>query len=201
MVDESAMRGESTREAILQAAQTLFVQQGYHGTSMRQIAGQAGIALGSLYNHFSNKKEVFHVIFVENHPYREIVPILLAAEGDDIETFVRDAANRLLHSLENRPDFLNLMFIELVEFNGVHVSELFATVIPDAVEIAGRMIRLGQGRLRPIPPMILIRSFLGLFFSYYMTEIMIAPVAPVEFFEGAMEQFTDIYLHGILVES
>jgi AcrR family transcriptional regulator len=197
MADEVS-RGERTRESILAAAQQLFVQQGYHGTSMRQIAGRAGIALSSLYNHFPNKEEVFHVVFVENHPYREIVPLLLAAQGDDVETFVRNAAGRLLRSLENRPDFLNLMFIELVEFKSVHISELFASVMPQAMEIALRMTGLGRGRLRPIPPPTLIRSFLGLFFSYYMTELIIAPVAPPEFTEGAIDQFVDIYLHGIL---
>jgi AcrR family transcriptional regulator len=55
MSDESLSRGERTRETILDAARQLFIQQGYHGTSMRQIASQAGIALGSLYNHFPNK--------------------------------------------------------------------------------------------------------------------------------------------------
>jgi len=197
MADEVS-RGERTRESILAAAQQLFVQQGYHGTSMRQIAGRAGIALSSLYNHFPNKEEVFHVVFVENHPYREIVPLLLAAQGEDVETFVRNAAGRLMRSLENRPDVLNLMFIELVEFKSVHISELFASVMPQAMEIALRMTGLGRGRLRPIPPPTLIRSFLGLFFSYYMTELIIAPVAPPEFTEGAIDQFVDIYLHGIL---
>jgi hypothetical protein len=31
-----------------------------------------------------------------------------------------------------------------------------------------------------------------------MTELIIAPVAPPEFTEGAIDQFVDIYLHGIL---
>jgi len=199
MADEIS-RGERTRENILEAARQLFVQQGYHGTSMRQIAARAGIALGSLYNHFANKDEVFHVVFVENHPYREIVPLLLAAQGDDIETFVRNAASRLLRSLENRPDFLNLMFIELVEFKSAHISELFASIMPQAMQIVQRIVGLGQGRLRPIPPPTLIRSFLGLFFSYYMTELIIVPVAPPEFMEGAIDHFVDIYLHGILAD-
>ena len=58
-MEESLSRGEQTRNAILQAAHDLFVQQGYHGTSMRQIAKQAGLALGGLYNHFASKEDVF----------------------------------------------------------------------------------------------------------------------------------------------
>ena len=40
-------RGEQTRQAILQAAHDLFIKQGYHGTSMRQITREADIALGA----------------------------------------------------------------------------------------------------------------------------------------------------------
>jgi AcrR family transcriptional regulator len=200
MSDESMSRSERTRETILESAHQLFIQQGYHGTSMRQIAQRSGVALGGLYNHFASKEEVFKAVFFENHPYLEIVPALLDAQGDDIESFVGDAANRLLKSLENRPDLLNLMFIELVEFKSVHVSQLFAKLIPEGLQIAKRFSMVGQDRLRPIPLPMLIRSFLGLFFSYYITELIIAPVAPPEFLEGAMDHFVDIYLHGILAD-
>ena len=186
-------------DAILQAAHLLFIQQGYHGTSMRQVAIQAGVSLGGLYNHFPRGKEqIFEEDFLKNHPYHEILPALLAAQGEDVESFVRDAANRLLHSLEDHPDFLNLMFIELVEFNSVHVSQLFTMLVPQGLEIARRFAAIGGQRLRPIPPAMLIRSFLGLFFSYYMTELIIRPVSPPEFLQGAMDHFVDIYLHGIL---
>ncbi len=41
-------KGELTRASILEGAYQLFLQQGYHGTSMRQIAEEAGIALGGI---------------------------------------------------------------------------------------------------------------------------------------------------------
>ena len=44
-----------------------------------------------------------------------------------------------------------------------------------------------------------VRTFLGLFFGYYLTETALAPGAPLEFRENAMQYFVDIYLHGILV--
>lgn len=48
-----------TREKILEEALTLFSQKGYNGTSVREIAGAAGIKESSLYNHFANKQEIF----------------------------------------------------------------------------------------------------------------------------------------------
>ena len=52
-------KGELTRSAIVEAAHQLFTTQGYHGTSMRQIANNAGIALGGIYNHFANKEILY----------------------------------------------------------------------------------------------------------------------------------------------
>ena len=48
-----ATKGERTRTAIIDAAFDLFVRKGYHATSMRQIADEAGLAPGGLYNHFA----------------------------------------------------------------------------------------------------------------------------------------------------
>ena len=45
MPENSATNMETTQQKIIRAAHDLFVQQGYHGTSMRQIAAQADIAL------------------------------------------------------------------------------------------------------------------------------------------------------------
>lgn len=198
MVDEIPSRGEQTRTAILQAAHDLFVQQGYHGTSMRQVARQAGIALGGLYNHFDSKEEVFEAVFITYHPSHEVLPLLRDAQGEDIEQLVHNAARRMVEVVEGRSDFMNLMFIEMVEFKSKHAQKLFSDLIPTSMYILQRMQQTDPGSLRPLPPQILVRSFLGLFFAYYLTEIIFARAAPPQFKENAMQHFVDIYLHGIL---
>ncbi len=51
-------RSIETRENILNAAWTLFAEKGYFKTSTHDMAEQAGIATGSFYAYFNNKKEV-----------------------------------------------------------------------------------------------------------------------------------------------
>lgn len=51
-------RSIETREKILNAAWTLFAEKGYFKTSTHDLAEQAGIATGSFYAYFNNKKEV-----------------------------------------------------------------------------------------------------------------------------------------------
>jgi AcrR family transcriptional regulator len=201
MSEVSLSRGERTRADIIQAAHELFVRQGYHGTSMRQIAKKAGIALGGLYNHFDSKDDVFKEVFLEYHPYREVLPAVVAARGDTIEELLRDTVARMIAALKDRPKFMNLMFIEVVEFDSIHARELFASILPQIVEVVQCTLGEEREQLRPIPLLMLIRSFFGLFFSYFLTEIIFAEASPPEFRENAVDYMIDIFLHGVLKES
>src|SRR5512136_1614232 len=132
---ETISRRETTRDHILQSAHDLFIKQGYHGTSMRQIAQGANIALGGLYNHFSSKEQVFEAVFLAFHPYHEVFPQIAAAQGTDLDQLVQDAIRRMVQVVEGRPDFMNLMFIEMVEFKRVHAQQLFASLFPQGMQI------------------------------------------------------------------
>jgi AcrR family transcriptional regulator len=190
-------KGELTHSAIVEAAHQLFITQGYHGTSMRQIAKNAGIALGGIYNHFAGKEDIFQAVFIGNHPFLAMLPAIEAAQGETIGEFVRDAADQMMKAIYQRPDFLNLMFIEIVEFKSAHVHQLFETTFPRGVQIVQRMMGT-QGKLRDIPAPMLIRAFISLFFSYYLADIILGEVAPLEFRENAMDHYVDIFLHGVL---
>lgn len=52
-------RSEETRNAIIEAAGTLFAQQGYTGTGVAGICEAAGVSKGAFYHHFATKQEVF----------------------------------------------------------------------------------------------------------------------------------------------
>lgn len=53
MVSEKA---QATRERILQAADKLFYQYGYHATGLEQILAEGGITKGNFYYHFKSKE-------------------------------------------------------------------------------------------------------------------------------------------------
>jgi AcrR family transcriptional regulator len=190
-------KGEMTRSVILQAAHDLFIAQGYHGTSMRQISRKAGLALGGIYNHFANKEDIFTTVLIENHPILEMLPVLENAEGETVEAFVHNAANQLMQSIYRRPNFLNLMFIEVVEFKSAHVHKIFKTTFPRGLKMVERMSAT-EGKLREIPPPMLIRAFISLFFSYYLSDVLLGEASPPGFKENGMAYYVDIFLHGIM---
>lgn len=52
------------KKVILDAAVTLFTRVGYHGASMRDIAGEADVTVASIYYHFKSKQEILQQIMV-----------------------------------------------------------------------------------------------------------------------------------------
>lgn len=56
---------EQTRSKIIDAAIKLFSQNGYHGTSINEIAKEAGISKGLAYNYFTSKQHLLEAIFEE----------------------------------------------------------------------------------------------------------------------------------------
>ena len=201
MKREKQTKGEVTRQAIEDAAFELFMDQGYHATSMRQIAERAGkLALGGIYNHFSNKEEIFVAILMDKHPYKQILPLILAAKGDTAEELIRNAARALVSELGSRPELLKLIFIELVEFNGKHVSNIISEIAPKLIPMFEKMVRVRKN-LRKLPPPILVRSFLGMFFSFYITELFIKDSIVGKLMpKNSFDLFVDIYLHGVIKE-
>ena len=198
--DKPKTKGGRTRAALIEAGYDLFLCRGYHGTSMRDIAHTAGIALGGIYNHFDTKEDIFLAILAERHPFMNIVPALQAASGDTVEDLVSDAAARMIEALGQSQDMIGLMLIEQVEFNGKHISYMIKQYYPGLKEFVERLDRV-RGPLRPIPKPVLLRGFFGLFFSYYMTErLFVKQQLPKHPHHDDFAYFVEIFLHGVLAE-
>jgi AcrR family transcriptional regulator len=194
-------KGEMTRLAIEDAAVELFIEQGYHATSMRQIAERAGLALGGIYNHFPSKEEIFEAIVLDKHPYRKILPLVLEAQGEDVETFLQNAVKVTLKELGSEPIYMKLMFIEIVEFNGRHGVSILSEIAPKVLPAFERIIK-GRKNLRVTNPALLMRSFFGMIISYFITEMLVSKSAIGKLMpKDAAGAYTDLFLYGILKES
>ena len=201
MKKEKQTKGEATRLIIEAAAIKLFLEQGYHATSMRQIADEADLALGGIYNHFSSKDELFEAIVVDQHPYKKILPLVIAVEWENPEQFFRSAFQIVIRELGQRPEFINLMFIELIEFKGKHGSVVLREIAPKVLPVFEKLVKAMKG-LRVRNPAVLMRSFFGMIISYFITEMIIAnSVLSTLMPKNSADAYIDIYLKGILKET
>ncbi len=188
-------KGLASRQLIVSTAYRLFLENGYAATSMRQICAAAGLTMGGIYAHFSSKEDIFVAVFDAYHPFFHLLPFLLESEGDTLEELVQNTARRMIGLLGQQQETLRLMFVEIVEFQGRHFAGKIEAGFPEVMQIADRFRRF-EGQVRPVPLTALMRSFIGLFFSFFMTGMLF----PSRMFMGEEEiaQFTDIYLHGIM---
>ncbi|MER5350503.1 TetR/AcrR family transcriptional regulator [Kitasatospora sp. NPDC002551] len=106
-------RLDAQREAVLQAAAGLLAERGYGGCSMAAVAERAGIATGSMYQHFASKAELSVELF-RRVVTREVAAVHEAVARHDtprgriaavVETFAARAlrAPRLAHALLVEP--------------------------------------------------------------------------------------------------
>lgn len=73
------------RRHIVEIAATCFVEQGFHQTSIRDIAERAQISLGNLYNHFKSKTELIAEIASLEADDMVQIRLLLEGTGSDLE--------------------------------------------------------------------------------------------------------------------
>ncbi|HET8742404.1 MAG TPA: TetR/AcrR family transcriptional regulator, partial [Gaiella sp.] len=65
-------RGERTRRRLLEAAESVFAELGYHDASIVKITEAAGVGQGTFYLYFASKKEVFDELVLDlNHRVRQ----------------------------------------------------------------------------------------------------------------------------------
>jgi AcrR family transcriptional regulator len=69
-----------TRDRILDVALDLFVEQGFDGTSLRQIAERLGITKAALYYHFASKDDILMALHMRLHEFGQE---LIATTGDE----------------------------------------------------------------------------------------------------------------------
>jgi AcrR family transcriptional regulator len=112
----------STRERILDAAESLFADRGFEGAAMRDIAAGADLNPASLYNHFTSKQALFEAVLERGlHP---LVDVLDTLELVDWSPQSLDAAtDTLLAQLARQPRLPALLEHEALT-GGRHLTRL-----------------------------------------------------------------------------
>lgn len=90
----SAMRRQREREeryqTILKAAETLFAGEGYHQTSINQIADMAEVSVGTVYFYFKNKEDLLiHLLNEIAYMFRSRVGAEFRNSDSSLEGFMR----------------------------------------------------------------------------------------------------------------
>ncbi|HXZ61757.1 MAG TPA: TetR/AcrR family transcriptional regulator [Acidimicrobiales bacterium] len=102
--------GSATRQRILGIALSLMSQRGVDGTSMRDLAGAAGLNVASLYHYFPSKRDLLESVLVEEG----ILPFQAPSSeaGDPLPTSLAELLAQIIGSMFDVEDFVRLMVTE-----------------------------------------------------------------------------------------
>ena len=80
--DDLPSRGDATKQRIVEAALRLFEERGYERTTMRAVATEAGVSLGSAYYYFDSKEHLVQGFYDRMQLlHREEAEVRLAGRG------------------------------------------------------------------------------------------------------------------------
>ena len=100
---------EARREELLAAARKVFAEKGYHEAKVRDIAAAAGVAKGTVYLYFPDKRSLFSEL-IDNLFMRLSAAILRVDTGGDVEAQIKHNLRAILSVLVDDPDTMNMLF-------------------------------------------------------------------------------------------
>ncbi len=98
--------GASTRERILDVALELFTDQGFDGTSMREIAERLHISKPAIYYHFASKEDILMALHMRLHEFGSTALARLAGQTVTLQTWGAVLNELLDQMLAQRKIFL-----------------------------------------------------------------------------------------------
>ncbi len=162
---------------ILDAATTLFLRNGYLGTSMDEIAALAGVSKQTVYTHFADKERLFTDLVRGNTDRVEEFLTLASAlqDTDDLEKDLRDLARRYIASVI-RPQVLQLRRLIIGEAGRFpELARTYYERVPERVvaTLASHMQRLAErGLLRLDDPLLAAHHLAWLILAIPMDRAM-----------------------------
>ncbi|MCF1504373.1 HTH-type transcriptional regulator RutR [Afifella sp. H1R] len=207
MLDDAISKRKRTRiqtvnrEAILQAALSVFSAYGYRGATLDEIAEKAGMSKPNLLYYFPRKKSLY-VAVLEETLAQWLAPLAaMKADGDPAEELSRYIDAKIAMSRDN-PAASRLFASEILQGGGA-IIEFLHGPLKAIVDEKSRIIAdwIAAGRLRPVDPRHLIFMIWATTQHYADFDVQVRAVLVSDDetrFDTAAETVRRVVLEGLL---
>jgi len=149
------VKTEAKREAILAAASEVFLESGFDGASMTEIARRVGGSKGTLYGYFSSKEELFvAVVHEEANSQFEPAFVALNKEVDDLQKTLQTFGEKAFEYLCS-PSSMQARRAIIAESGRTDIGQRFYELGPKQgmLRLAGIFEKqMASGKLRKADP-------------------------------------------------
>lgn len=153
---------KSTEKIILQAAREVFLDKGFDGARMQEIADKAGINKALLHYYFRSKEKLFMAIFIE--AIGKLIPQIITASRANME--FRDIIKIFVssyHEIMIENPFLPIFVVREIHRMPDIMSEMMKSKGFDINIVKGLIQQMiEQEKIRPVDPVQFLSSLIGM---------------------------------------
>jgi AcrR family transcriptional regulator len=160
----NAVTDISTEGKILSAAREVFLQKGFAGARMQDIANEAGINKALLHYYFRSKEKLFETIFRE--AFNKLIPHITDVFSSDLPFHdkIRAFAGAYITMAVENP-FIPMFVLNAIHSDPDNFQKLFGDIpkrAPISLVKAEIKKAVDEGLIRPIEPTLLVMNMLSL---------------------------------------
>jgi len=203
MADRESRKKQLTikrREQIMKAALEVFSQKGYTAATIPEIASLAGVAIGTIYIYYSNKRELFMsvmealiatplVSIFEKESSQEFPVTLMAAIKDRASLMESDIMSRfssLIGEIQRDPELKKMFTERLLRPFLSRMEEFYRTLI-------------AAGELRQFDPAVIMRALGGMVIGLAILRSLEGDASPLIQLpqKKVADEMMNFLLHGL----
>ncbi len=157
---------DARRQSLIDAARDLFAKKGYHATTVDDITRAAGVAKGTFYLYFDEKREVYYEVI---RGFMTLIMEIGGAVGDapenPLEFLLRAeaAAQRLMEIFVENYELARLAYRESMGMDP-ELESMVRNFYREIAEVEVRNIKTGieLGMIRDVDPMLVAYAHIGM---------------------------------------
>ncbi|AGY57715.1 TetR/AcrR family transcriptional regulator [Gloeobacter kilaueensis] len=187
------------RQHILEAAIRVFADRGFQRATIREIANEAGVSDGTIYNSFKNKADLLLAVLDPLDEVGRAVEAPLTAVSDDVEQLVRQLFRRRWETFT--PEILNVLravFSEVLineELRALYVDRVLAPALTLPEPLFKNLV--AAGKLRPIDVSLTLRTITATFLGL-VTLRLLGDEYVTAHWDAVPDELAALFLAGIL---
>lgn len=199
---KSDIREANTRQ-IIAAAEILFSEKGFNGTSTQEIADKAGLPKANVHYYFKTKQDLYTVVLRDVLEGWEKDAEIFNRSSDPAEVLSSYIRAKMQHSF-SRPKGSRMWALEVIQGGPVMGKEIRKTLISCDVTVLQRIQSwIDEGRIQAVSPQSLLNMIWATtqYYADYDYQIRILndnKRLTKEQREEAIEDVIRMILHGVL---
>jgi AcrR family transcriptional regulator len=191
---------EARRSQILDAAAKVFADRGFHRATTKQIASQAGVAEGTIYNYFDTKGDLLIGIMMRLSAAENIDTALTQALNEDARDFLLAVARHRTALIEQNYETIQAILPEML-VNADLRDQFYREFAQPVAALLERYVcvRIGSGDFRPVHTRLVVRSVQGMFVGLMILRILGDDLLASQW-DALPEVLVDLLFDGLTAE-